>query len=77
MFANGSERNEQPQAILVLDWSISKYLLLWNYFAKMNRNLVGSVLKLLKAEWKDIFIFSPQGLPCQINLLLCKENVAL
>jgi hypothetical protein len=33
-------------------WSISKYLLLWNYFAKMNRNLVGSGLKLLKAEWK-------------------------
>jgi hypothetical protein len=31
-----------PQAILVLDWSISKNLLLWNCFAKMNRFLVGS-----------------------------------
>jgi hypothetical protein len=30
------------QTILVLDWSISKNLLLWNYNAKMNRNLVGS-----------------------------------
>jgi hypothetical protein len=29
-------------AILVLDWSISKNLLLWNCFAKTNRNLVGS-----------------------------------
>jgi hypothetical protein len=32
-----------PQAILVLDWSISKNLLLWNCNAKMNRNLVGSI----------------------------------
>jgi hypothetical protein len=30
------------QAILVSDWSISKNLLLWNCFAKMNRNLVGN-----------------------------------
>jgi hypothetical protein len=30
-----------PQAVLVLDWSISKNLLLWNCYAKMNRNLVG------------------------------------
>jgi hypothetical protein len=48
-----------PQAILVLDWSISKNLLLWNCFAKMSRNLVGStygmfciLLSFLKAEWK-------------------------
>jgi hypothetical protein len=31
-----------PEAILVLDWSISKNLLLWNCFAKMNRYFVGS-----------------------------------
>ena len=31
-----------PQAILVLDWLISQNLLLWNCFAKMNQNLVGS-----------------------------------
>jgi hypothetical protein len=31
-----------PQAILVLDWLISKNLLLWNCFAKMNWYLVGS-----------------------------------
>ena len=31
-----------PQAIPVLDWSISKNLLSWNCFAKMNRYLVGS-----------------------------------
>jgi hypothetical protein len=31
-----------PQAILVSDWTISKNLLLWNFFAKMKRNLVGS-----------------------------------
>jgi hypothetical protein len=30
-----------PQAIIALDWSISKNLL-WNCNAKMNRNLVGS-----------------------------------
>jgi hypothetical protein len=30
-----------PQAILVLDWSLSKNLLLWNCFAKTNQNLVG------------------------------------
>ena len=29
-----------PQAILVLDWSISKNLLLWNCYAKMNKYLV-------------------------------------
>jgi hypothetical protein len=31
-----------PQAIPVLDWSISKNILIWNCFAKMNRYLVGS-----------------------------------
>jgi hypothetical protein len=31
-----------PQEILVLDWSISKNLLLWNCFSKMSRNLVES-----------------------------------
>jgi hypothetical protein len=31
-----------PQAILVLNWSISKNLLFWNCFAKMNRNFVES-----------------------------------
>jgi hypothetical protein len=31
-----------PQAIPVLDWSISKNFLIWNCFAKMNRYLVGS-----------------------------------
>jgi hypothetical protein len=31
-----------PQAIPVLDWLISKNLLIWNCFAKMNRYLVGS-----------------------------------
>ena len=30
------------QAIPVLDWSISKNVLIWNCFAKMNRYLVGS-----------------------------------
>jgi len=30
-----------PQAI-VLDWSLSKNLILWNCFAKTNRNLVGA-----------------------------------
>jgi len=40
-----------PQAIPVLDWSISKNLLIWNCFAKMNR-YEGSVLSFLKAEWK-------------------------
>jgi hypothetical protein len=36
------EQTWLPQAILFLDWSISKNLLLWNCFAKMNLNLVGS-----------------------------------
>jgi hypothetical protein len=31
-----------PQAIPVLDWSVSKNLLIWNCFAKMNWYLVGS-----------------------------------
>ena len=41
--------NMAPQAILVLGWPISKNLLLWNCFAKMNRNLVGCRL------WKVLY----------------------
>jgi hypothetical protein len=46
-----------PQEIPTLDWSISKNLLIWNCFAKMNRYLVGTTygrfcIKFLKAEWK-------------------------
>ena len=46
-----------PQAILVLDWSISKNLLLWNCFAKMNQYLVGSTygricIKFLQSRMK-------------------------
>jgi hypothetical protein len=49
-----------PQAILVLDRSISKNLLLWNCFAKMNRNLVGSTYGrfCIKFPHKKLYFFN-------------------